>query len=221
MATSWGRNLQAPPASIPDSAIPSAPKDCEGRGPCRSSGVENLAQPGHRSAKRIGRRSEVFFERSAGRMPERASGEMAWASPRACGPSRIPTERREEPGVKASVAGIFRRGADGDGRVLGAKSPGSSGFHPRLGHTQRTNGLRGARPMPIERRRKPIAARAPIREADWSAERGFLRATAGQDARRKRPARWHGPRSERARARPPYSPNSTSRIASSNCRIVW
>ena len=38
--------------------------------------------------------------------------------------------------------------------------------------------------MPIERRRKPSAARI--------AQRGFLRATGGQDAHRERPARRHG-----------------------------
>jgi len=51
------------------------------------------------------------------------------------------------------------------------------------------SGLRGVRPMPIERRRKPRAARM--------AQRGFLRASEGRMPERAS-ARWRGPRPEPA-----------------------
>ena len=97
-ATPIERNLQAPPASTPGSRSIVMTLDCEGSGPCQSSGVENRAQPGWRS--------EVFSERAkAGCRSERprdgmglapslrAQGppsvrEMAWARPRAHNPRR-------------------------------------------------------------------------------------------------------------------------------------
>jgi hypothetical protein len=212
---------------------------CEGRGPCRSSGIFGLVQRGSPGVKAsvagIFRRGTDRDGHVLGAKPPGSSGfhprlpddrihcmttdGLRGARPmpiecprdgmgldpslRAQGPCRssgiFGLVQRESPGVKASVAGIFRRGTDRDGHVLGAKPPGSSGFHPRLPddriHCMTTNGLRGARPMPIERRRKPRAARM--------AQRGFLRASAGRMPERVS-ARWHGPRPEPAPARLPY-----------------
>jgi len=65
--------------------------------------------------------------------------------------------------------------------------------------------------VPIERRRKPSAAR--------KAKRGFLRASGWQDARSERPARWHGQPRFRpgggAKIRPARAPKGPGRPFSS------
>ena len=83
-------------------------------------------------------------------------------------------------------------------RANRAKSPGSSGFHPRLPLVVNTDGLRGGRPMPIETALAASEGRMPRASCHGASGR--------QDAGSERPARWHGPRPEPVRARPPERP---------------